>query len=556
MKRAVSIFATITLALGTWTAFATPASAAAPAALDLQSSSCPAIVQIGQTSGCVTELQNLLKQQGYDPGTVDGIFGGGTETAVKNFQGALGLKKDGLVGTDTKKALYTRQVTVTSSNCPTLQSGSRGGCVAYVQARLNSISGTSLTVDGKFGSATSTAVTNFQKARCINPDGIVGTTTKSYLVNNTKCAASLTLSASSWSATTEASSISVTVTANVSWTASSNATSWLTVTPTSGTNNGTLSVKTTANTSTSTRSGTITVQGGGITKTMSVTQAATAPSLSITSATVSPTSITLGQSVTLKVTTSASASSVYYLYNGDSTQYQMAGSGTSWSQTSTPGVAGSRTITFYAKSSNGTVSAGKAVSLTVTAPSTSETQACAPSTIDLGIWSNLYVSGKQFTARLCALPNVPSSGSESKPGSAYYITGANGKAIVRARYSQNFYDMTKAAQAAGITVAANSSFRTMQHQTALCNDNTACRNGTSYSAVAKPGTSNHQGGVAIDFTMTGTGSTSNCRFVSGVCQPPSNADSNTKALYTWLTNNSKKYGISQYVNEYWHWDVR
>ncbi|MCL2299156.1 MAG: hypothetical protein FWC27_03295 [Firmicutes bacterium] len=85
----------------------------------------------------------------------------------------------------------------------------------------------------------------------------------------------LALSASSWSPGTAAANTSVTVTANMAWTASSNATSWLTVSPASGTNNGTLTINAAANTGTASRTGTITVTGGGITRTVAVTQAGT-----------------------------------------------------------------------------------------------------------------------------------------------------------------------------------------------------------------------------------------------------------------------------------------
>ena len=85
--------------------------------------------------------------------------------------------------------------------------------------------------------------------------------------------ASLLLSESSWSAAATGGSTSVRVTSNTTWTASSNATGWLTVTPSSGSNNATLTLNASANTGTSSRTGTVTVTGGGITRTVSVTQA-------------------------------------------------------------------------------------------------------------------------------------------------------------------------------------------------------------------------------------------------------------------------------------------
>jgi mannan endo-1,4-beta-mannosidase len=73
-----------------------------------------------------------------------------------------------------------------------------------------------------------------------------------------------------------ASSALVTVTANVSWSVSDNAT-WLTVSPTAGSSNGSFTVSATANTATTSRTGTVTVTGGGLQRTVAVTQSGTAP---------------------------------------------------------------------------------------------------------------------------------------------------------------------------------------------------------------------------------------------------------------------------------------
>jgi hypothetical protein len=64
----------------------------------------------------------------------------------------------------------------------------------------------------------------------------------------------------------------ITVTSNDSWTVSSDQ-SWCTVSPTSDSNNGTIKVTATANSSTSSRSATITIKGANSgTKTVSVAQ--------------------------------------------------------------------------------------------------------------------------------------------------------------------------------------------------------------------------------------------------------------------------------------------
>ena len=68
----------------------------------------------------------------------------------------------------------------------------------------------------------------------------------------------------------------ITITSNVSWTVSDNA-SWLSVSPTSGSNNGIVTVTASANTGSSSRNATVTVSGGGVSRTVSVTQAGSVP---------------------------------------------------------------------------------------------------------------------------------------------------------------------------------------------------------------------------------------------------------------------------------------
>ena len=99
--------------------------------------------------------------------------------------------------------------------------------------------------------------------------------TKSFCTTGS-AASNLALSTATGSAGAAAGSASVGVSSNVSWTASSNATSWCTVTSANGSNNGTLTVNYSANATTTSRSATITVVGGGITKTYILTQAGTA----------------------------------------------------------------------------------------------------------------------------------------------------------------------------------------------------------------------------------------------------------------------------------------
>jgi hypothetical protein len=82
----------------------------------------------------------------------------------------------------------------------------------------------------------------------------------------------------------------VTVTSNIGWTVTDDQ-SWLSVAPASGTSNGSFTVSATANAETTNRSGTVTITGGGSTRLIAVTQAASQPNNNLT---VAPTSMSLG----------------------------------------------------------------------------------------------------------------------------------------------------------------------------------------------------------------------------------------------------------------------
>ncbi|HEY5810270.1 MAG TPA: BACON domain-containing carbohydrate-binding protein, partial [Povalibacter sp.] len=90
----------------------------------------------------------------------------------------------------------------------------------------------------------------------------------------------LTVSPTSLSLGSAASSGSIGVTANISWTATDDQ-SWLSVAPASGTNNASVTVSATANAATSSRNGTVTLAGGGITRTVSVSQAGSSTTSSV-----------------------------------------------------------------------------------------------------------------------------------------------------------------------------------------------------------------------------------------------------------------------------------
>lgn len=129
-------------------------------------------VRTGSSGRDVVTAQYLLREAGQTV-TVDGAFGSGTETAVRNFQGARGLTADGVVGSNTWEALIK-----------TVRQGDSNNAVRAVQDQLRSGYGyTSLTVDGVFGTGTLNAVKDFQSKRGLSADGVVGLNTWHALVS-------------------------------------------------------------------------------------------------------------------------------------------------------------------------------------------------------------------------------------------------------------------------------------------------------------------------------------------------------------------------------------
>lgn len=61
-------------------------------------------LRVGSSGESVRALQQRLLQAGFDPGGVDGNFGGNTRSAVERFQQAKGLDVDGVAGNKTMRA--------------------------------------------------------------------------------------------------------------------------------------------------------------------------------------------------------------------------------------------------------------------------------------------------------------------------------------------------------------------------------------------------------------------------------------------------------------------
>ena len=138
------------------------------------------LVRKGDQEHPVKTLQYLLRARGHTV-TVDGIFGPGTDAAVRGFQQQKGLTADGIAGPATWSALII-----------TVKQGSQGDAVRGVQEefQFRNLSGDpskGLAVDGVFGAKTEEAVRGFQQAlhadhSSVAVDGIVGPVTWNALV--------------------------------------------------------------------------------------------------------------------------------------------------------------------------------------------------------------------------------------------------------------------------------------------------------------------------------------------------------------------------------------
>ncbi|HYF63717.1 MAG TPA: peptidoglycan-binding protein [Herpetosiphonaceae bacterium] len=122
------------------------------------------LVKIGQNGPNVTAVQYLLRHRGYTL-TVDGAFGSGTESVVKQFQSANGLTADGVVGANTWAKLVV-----------TLDPGANNNAVRALQTQLAK-HGYSIAVDGAWGAATTGAVNDFKADHYLGGGSTVGATT-------------------------------------------------------------------------------------------------------------------------------------------------------------------------------------------------------------------------------------------------------------------------------------------------------------------------------------------------------------------------------------------
>jgi peptidoglycan hydrolase-like protein with peptidoglycan-binding domain len=102
--------------------------------------------------------------------SADGIFGPGTETALRDYQKKHGLAVDGVAGPDTFAQMGVYELVL-------LAPGSAGEAVKKLQQALG------IAADGRFGPGTQKALREFQAKHGLDADGLAGPATLAKMDN-------------------------------------------------------------------------------------------------------------------------------------------------------------------------------------------------------------------------------------------------------------------------------------------------------------------------------------------------------------------------------------
>lgn len=143
---------------------------------------------------------------------------------------------------------------------------------------------------------------------------------------------------------------------------------------------------------------------------------------------------------------------------------------------------------------------------------------CAPGSTDAGVKNN---PANGVTVRACVVKGTP----------------------VASIISQNVLSLVADAQKDGVNITLSSGLRTYQEQVGLYNQN--CGSGACRVPTAKPGTSNHEKGTAVDWGYNGR----------SFCFPAATCATGTNQGYDWFQKNANKYGFFKLSTEAWHWST-
>ena len=140
----------------------------------------------GASGTAVKLAQERLKYHGYNPGTIDGVFGNDTYNAVIAFQTSEKLSPDGVIGTLTWNKLMADDVVIVINpiiitpdktdkvTFKTIKIGSTGADVKYLQEELTVKGYATGYIDGIFGAKTLASLIQYQISRGLTADGVCG----------------------------------------------------------------------------------------------------------------------------------------------------------------------------------------------------------------------------------------------------------------------------------------------------------------------------------------------------------------------------------------------
>ena len=143
----------------------------------------PVLVR-GDRGSAVTRLQQRLRELGYYTISVDGIYGVGTQSAVRAFQRINNLTQTGTADSYTQEVLFSAAALPVNSYTTSyvhLERGDRGSAVTRLQSRLAALGYYSGSLDGIYGSATQSAVRRFQSRNGIYATGEADVNTQTVL---------------------------------------------------------------------------------------------------------------------------------------------------------------------------------------------------------------------------------------------------------------------------------------------------------------------------------------------------------------------------------------
>ena len=166
----------------------------------------PTLVRGDRGMALLYTLQQRLKDLGYYTIRVDGIFGSGTQRAVRWFQSVNGLSVTGKADNATQQLLYSAQAKAASGYSPdsydTLSRSNRyKAAVVPLQRRLKALGYLSGSADGYFGSNTYRAVRNFQSRNGLSVTGVADSGTQQLLYSSSARPASGSSSSGSGTST-------------------------------------------------------------------------------------------------------------------------------------------------------------------------------------------------------------------------------------------------------------------------------------------------------------------------------------------------------------------